>query len=149
MPIINGRYYLNPVMGHALEAAREADAPREALENHARQNPGSDEHTADGFDDPAVPSATQRAESSGPIHRIEIEAAELVPAHSGRAARGFVARVHRQPAAEPRSGRRATMSPTRAVSPTGRTETHVFADHRDLVSYLRDELSREAHGHHS
>ncbi|MGB9242812.1 MAG: hypothetical protein WCC03_05620, partial [Candidatus Acidiferrales bacterium] len=31
-----------------------------------------------------------------PIHRVEIEAAELVPAHSGRAQRGFVARIHRR-----------------------------------------------------
>ncbi|MGA9883610.1 MAG: hypothetical protein WBQ34_07820 [Candidatus Acidiferrales bacterium] len=134
MPFINGRYYLNPVMGEALEAAREAEAALEALENRAGQNlPGPDGAAGNEFGDrPDSQSAT----GEGPIHRVEIETAELAPASSGRAAREYVARVHRQNASG--SARRTAKIPRAA-------ETHVFADHRDLVSFLRDELAKDAH----
>ena len=96
----------------------------------------------------------------GPIHRVEIEAAELVPSHSGRAQRGFVAHVHREAAApdqgaggssgapgeSPRARFASLRSPQAGQLPTAgnasRPETHVFADHRDLVNFLRDEFAK-------
>jgi len=175
MPFINGRYYVNPIMGEALEAAREAEAALLALENRARQNTGEPGvepagNSGDGFGDGSGGAAQGASGVDGPIHRVEIEAAELVPAHSGRAARGYVARVHRQPAAGEREHAGATLprssshrsaagdrggDPLRALSGgariggfSGKTpsqaETHVFADHRDLVSFLRDELAKDS-----
>lgn len=137
MPFINGRYYMNPVVGQAIEAAREAEA---ALENHAEQNSGA--HDDDFFGEPNRASA-QENDADHPIHRIEIEAAEMVPAHSGRAARGFVARVHRAPVAPSRGVHAAGL--THGATAGGRAETHVFADHRDLVNFLRDELAKSLH----
>jgi hypothetical protein len=173
MPFINGRYYVNPIMGEALETAREAETALLALENRARQNSGkpgveSAGNADDGFGDGSGGAAHGVSGVDAPIHRVEIEAAELVPAHSGRAAQGYVARVHRQPAAGERDHAGATLSrisshgaaagdgasdAPRALSGGARVgsssgkasshaETHVFADHRDLVSFLRDELAK-------
>ncbi|MDE3170901.1 MAG: hypothetical protein KGL75_12225 [Acidobacteriota bacterium] len=139
MPFINGRYYMNPVMGQALEAAREAEAQLAALENRATQNSAA----GDEFDDEPNRVSATGSDADGPIHRVEIEAAEMVPAHSGRAARGFVARVHRQQEAPSRGGDAAALSP-HAASGGSRAETHVFADHRDLVNFLRDELAKSS-----
>jgi hypothetical protein len=146
MPFINGRYYVNPIMGEALEAAREAEAALAALENRGRQN--SDARDGEPGNESGRESngaaTAPGADGNGPIHRVEIEAAELVPSHSGRAARGYVARVHRQPAAIATQNRTAGFVP-RAAGGSGNRETHVFADHRDLVSFLRDELARDSH----
>jgi hypothetical protein len=166
MPFINGHYHMNPVMGEALEAAREAEAALLALEQRARQN-GNGRESDGGADDEFDAGGSSAGRQQGPIHRIEIEAAELVPAHSGRAARGYVARVHRQPAsgtAAPRAAGDASANRggvlrsaqddklagagTGAGGPRtgnahGAAETHVFADHRDLVSFLRDELAKD------
>jgi hypothetical protein len=115
MPYIRGRYYMNPVVGDALEAAREAEAALQALEHAAKvargdtgeDDAGASSSSANGSNasgssssasgNSANSSADAFAKSApGPIHRVEIEAAELVPAHSGRAQRGFVARIHRR-----------------------------------------------------
>jgi hypothetical protein len=141
MPFINGRYYVNPIIGQALEAAREAEAALASLENRAGQN--SDAPDGQSQDELNGARGPQHGAAEGPIHRVEIEAAEMVPAHSGRAAHGYVARVHRHSAANSdadaanslaRSGGKATSNP----------ETHVFADHRDLLNFLRDELAKSA-----
>src|SRR5580704_924224 len=100
MPFIRGRYYINPIAGAAIERAREADA----------------DAGGDG------------GGGGAPVRRVEIEATEIVPAASGRAQRGFVARVHRGGAAS-KGGAGA--------------ETHVFADHRDLLGFLGGELGGE------
>ena len=87
MPFINGRYHMNPTMGQALESARSA------AEEHLASQDAS--HSASPGDD----FAADRSDSGGgkgPIHRVEIEAAEVVPSHTGRAAHGFVALVHRE-----------------------------------------------------
>jgi len=153
MPFIRGRYHMNPVLGEALEAAREAEAALLELEQEAQQN----------RDDSSVQDAGAKAPGRQPIHRVEIEAAELVPAHSGRAERGFVARVHRQPAGSAANDaasagddeddfgapaahqflahNSSASRPARAASPPA--ETHVFSDHRDLLTFLRDELARD------
>ena len=112
MPFISGRYHVNPIMGHALEAAREAEAAMLALQQQARKNFGDASANApeDDSADPEDPSSADAADAQagGPIHHIEIEATELVPSNSGRSTRGFVARVHRAaPSASvviPRSG---------------------------------------------
>ena len=128
MPFIRGRYHINPVMGEALEAAREAEAALHAPEaEHGAHGAAHDQ--ADGF---ASPHAGDSA-ADGPVHRVEIEAAEMVPSHSGRAARGFVARVHRQPARDARGDDAGAAS---------QAETHVFSDHRELVTFLHDELGK-------
>jgi hypothetical protein len=163
MPFIRGRYHINAIAGEALEAAREAEAALLALEHEAAQVGGhKDDEDEDGDGDPASDSG------KGPIHRVEIEAAELVPSHTGRAQRGFVAHVHREAVQPEQSGsgfvqsaasgnsigsgdgpraRFASLRSPRAgqVSTAGnatRTETHVFGDHRDLVSFLRDEFAK-------
>ena len=118
MPFINGRYHLNPTMGEALEAAREAEASLLAQQQAARDSRDN------ANDTPAAEAGTDAA----PIHRIEIEATEVAPRATGRATRGFVARV------------RHAMPPN-APGPAAAPETHVFADHRDLLDFLRNALA--------
>lgn len=164
MPFINGRYHINPIAGEALEAAREAEAALLALGNATRENSDNGnssrrEINGDFADDNA---ANQSASPQGPIHRVEIEAAELVPSHTGRAGRGFVARVHRSVIAAPNgaggnaapalfSSRGPALSRIGAAPANSagsstiavRPETHVFTNHADLLNFLQDELSRE------
>jgi hypothetical protein len=164
MPFIRGRYHINAIAGEALEAAREAEAALLALEHDPAQIDGQDDGGYDGEQQPGV------GPDNGPIHRVEIDAAELVPAHSGRAQRGFVAHVHRE-AVQPYQGERGYVqstasgnsigsgeaprarfaslrSPQAGQVPTAgnasRPETHVFADHHDLVNFLRDEFAKSS-----
>jgi hypothetical protein len=148
MPFIRGRYHINPIMGEALEAAREAEEALLALEHESRDGHDSTNDQADGFASsyPADRAIGQAA--SGPIHRVEIEAAEMVPSHSGRAERGFVARVHRHLALDAHdapAGAASQVVPHGSPhgSATPQPETHVFSDHRDLVNFLHDELAKE------
>jgi len=138
MPFIQGRYHINPTAGRALETARDAEAAALALEQAARQE-GRDD-SEDSGDESAAPETSQ-----GPVHRIEIEASELVPGHSGRAQRGFVARIHRQsvvvPNVDDEFNDDATGSRASETSPP--PETHVFSDHHDLVDFLRDQLAND------
>jgi hypothetical protein len=138
MPFVRGRYHINPTMGEALEAAREAEAALLALEEQARAQRanGSDPNSGgDGESDDGTESTEPAGEGTGPVHRVEIEAAAVVPSHSGRAARGFVARVHRSEV--PQNG---SSNATRGTL-TSAPETHVFSDHRDLVNFLGDALA--------
>lgn len=140
MPFIRGSYHINPVMGEALEAAREAEAALHALEAEHGSH-GAPHDQADGF---ASPHASDPVGAGhGPVHRVEIEAAEMVPSHSGRAARGFVARVHRFPAANAH-GEGAGAASHSAARPglPSHAETHVFSDHHDLVNFLHNELGK-------
>ncbi|MGC2416165.1 MAG: hypothetical protein WA434_00370 [Candidatus Acidiferrales bacterium] len=138
MPFIRGRYHINPTMGEALEAAREAEAALLALEQQARaQRASGSDSDGDGESDDGTESAAPAGPGTGPVHRVEIEAAAVVPSHSGRAARGFVARVHRSGTAQSGTG-----SATRGAL-TSAPETHVFSDHRDLVNFLGDALAKE------
>jgi hypothetical protein len=155
MPFIRGRYHINAIAGEALEAAREAEAALIAQQHDAAQAGGAE---GEEDDDPE----TANGDDKGPIHRVEIEAAELVPSHSGRAQRGFVAHVHREAIQADQGARGASAasndsprarfaslrSPQAGQVPTAgnasRPETHVFADHRDLVSFLRDEFAKHS-----
>ncbi|HTW24028.1 MAG TPA: hypothetical protein VMD78_10540 [Candidatus Baltobacteraceae bacterium] len=135
MPFIGGRYHINPAMGAALEAAREAEAALQALELRAQEQRAYADNSDSDRDGDVDQAAADSKPGTGPVHRVEIEAAEVVPSHSGRAARGFVARVHR-------CG--ANGGGTEAIrgASTSPPETHVFSDHRDLVSFLGDELGK-------
>jgi hypothetical protein len=126
MPFINGRYHVNPAMGQALEAARQAESALLALQQQASRNSAADDGATANSPDASAP-----AKSDALIHHIEIDATELVPTSSGRAVRGFVARVHRAPDAPSASSAGQGPAP----------ETHTFVDHRDLVNFLRDSLA--------
>jgi hypothetical protein len=155
MPFIRGRYHINPVMGQAIEAARQAEAALAEIEARARQNRSSNpcaDSGDDSYGDDATGFRPAQSAAKGPVHRVEIEAAEVVPNHSGRAQRGFVARIHHAPAtpdAAPGSAsgsasdtddwRDASSSASNPPAP----ETYVFADHGDLVDFLRDALASE------
>lgn len=151
MPFIRGRYYINPVTGQALEAAREAEEALLALRDAGREN-------ADGGDEEARDPADAE-EAKGPIHHVEIEAAEVVPTHSGRGQRGFVARIHRAGYASPQDANGAAkfwgQDQDDSVAPSGGPrglaggkpmrgpEKRVFSDHRDLVDFLGDEFAKD------
>jgi len=184
MPYIRGRYYMNPVVGDALEAAREAEAALQALERAAkvaRGETGDEDDAGDGASSATGSSAGSGSSANsnadgngksapGPIHRVEIEAAELVPSHTGRAQRGFVARIHRHAggagiamqgassssangnsnasvAGLPRAGNFAAQgsmqqgTQQRTMRPA--PETHVFSNHSDLTNFLRDQFAQD------
>jgi hypothetical protein len=133
VPFINGRYHINPIMGNALESARAASEASASANNPTTVL----ESDADDLD--SVSNLLRDlANEKGPIHHIDIEAAEVVPNSTGRAARGFVARVHRTMRGT------ASCAVRPGVSPTLRPETHVFTDHRDLVDFLRGELAHDS-----
>jgi hypothetical protein len=162
MPFIRGRYHINAIAGEALEAAREAEAALLALEHETAEASGQEDESDAGEEE------SEPGGDKGPIHRVEIEAAELVPSHSGRAQRGYVAHFHRE-AFQPEQGGRgfaqsaangnsigsgdgqrarfaSLRSPRAGQAPTAgnasRPETHVFADHHDLVNFLRAEFAK-------
>ena len=187
MPYIRGRYYMNPVVGDALEAAREAEAALQALEHAAKvargdtgeeDDAGASSSGGNGNASGSSASGSSANSSSdayaksapGPIHRVEIEAAELVPAHSGRAQRGFVARIHRRAngnaanasaqdsfpgRSNSQSSSIANGSASGSASPPARNsscaqsamhpapETHVFSNHNDLTNFLHDQFAED------
>ncbi|MGD0955702.1 MAG: hypothetical protein ABR953_02590 [Candidatus Acidiferrales bacterium] len=123
-------------MGDALEAAREAELLALERQVQQRRDSGEDDESSTG-------ETADDGSGTGPIHRAETEAAEVVPPYPGRAARGFVARVHRQPVPArgviPDSPQR-----TRNLSSVPAPEIHVFSDHRDLMNFLADALAQGA-----
>ena len=133
MPFIRGRYRINPIAGEALEAARDAEAALLALSHDLQQ--GDRDDLAD-----AIPNQ-EPSPGKGPIHHVEIEAAELVPAHSGSAVRGFVARVHRR--SVPGAGSLPPGSANGYAGSGSEPETRAFTDHRDLLNFLRDQFSKD------
>jgi hypothetical protein len=134
MPFIRGRYHMNPIVGQAMEAAREAEAAR--LAESEGQSAGGADASAGEAARSGVPDLNQAA-----IHRVEIEAAEMVPAHSGRAQKGFVARVHREVPGQRSAGAPSGQYGSEGPSPC--TETHVFSNHQDLVNFLHHELGKD------
>jgi hypothetical protein len=142
MPFIRGRYHMNAIAGHALEAAREADLARQAAVAGQHNAPDSQNGGEEEGDSWGNKSAAN--DVTAPIHRVEIEAAETVPAHSGRAQRGFVARVHREDSGHAAAPSRAGEIPRSAYAP--RAETHVFSSHQDLLDFLQHEFAKECAG---
>ena len=153
MPYIRGRYYMNPVVGDALEAAREAEAALQALEHAAkvaRGDTGDEDDSGDGSSGSGSASSSAGGNANaapGPIHRVEIEATERAPSHSGRAQRGFVARVHRRPGNDAYAPTGASSLVPNVTTQQGATqpspETHVFANHNDLTNFLGDQFAND------
>jgi hypothetical protein len=144
MPFIGGRYYANPVAGRAIEAAREAEAALAALKHKSGRGANADaSDDAGDLNEPGVRGSDAEAIKT-PVHRVEIEAAELVPPHSGRAQRGFVARVHREAIPSTSGGESSWQAPAAGQLPARgyapKPETHVFAGHGDLIDFLKSEL---------
>lgn len=141
MPFIRGRYHINPIAGEALEAAREME---ETLA--ATRSGDQDDADTDNYEwAPESGASSQK----GPIHRVEIETASVVPAHSGQASHGFVARVHR--ASYGPGATAASVEHGRAVAVTQpakpvlqKPETHVFTNDGDLVDFLQRELGKDS-----
>ncbi|HXX45717.1 MAG TPA: hypothetical protein VEJ38_13405 [Candidatus Acidoferrales bacterium] len=137
MPFINGRYHINPTFGQALEDARSAAEELLASDDASHSSPDDDL------------SDRANSEDKSPIHHIEIEATEVVPSSKGRATHGFVARVHRRVSIGAQSANNLGRMPGAdarhgvAESLPLRPETHVFADHRDLLDFLRSELAND------
>ena len=114
MPVINGRYYMNPAMGAAIEEARallernlpdsHGDQPDDDLSVRADARP----HRGNSSRKPAAQTNSSdnqgRQNHAGAIQRIEIEAAESGPKRPGPKTQGYVAHVHRTIAEEPQSG---------------------------------------------
>lgn len=154
MPFVRGRYYINPIAGAALEAAREAE---DALSSAEQSGHGSKSASSVS----GAEGRGSQSEAQGPIHRVEIEATEVVPSHSGRAQRGFVARIHRASVTSGASGK-ASADQNVIDSPgsygaqsggvgtqSGRVsaqtpETHVFADPQDLADFLQGEFEKDS-----
>lgn len=130
MPMIRGRYYMNPVMGQALEEARareaEGNAPR-GSEDQPTQN--ADARDAHGRFQPMQHSGPAQ---EGPVHHMEIHTAEG----------GYATHVFRHPPGhavdigEPSSAR-GFSSPA-----PGRPAIHVFTNHHDLAQFVEDELGK-------
>jgi hypothetical protein len=163
-------------VGDALEAAREAEAALQALEHAAkvaRGDTGEEDDSGKSSSGANVGSSAGSGSSDssagnnanadpGPIHRVEIEAAELVPSHTGRAQRGFVARIHRhasnagsaQSSSSANGIANASAGPpfARNYPPQGAMqqgtmrpapETHVFSNHNDLTNFLHDQFAQD------
>ena len=163
MPFIRGRYHINPILGEALEAARDAEAALLALKQSGRRNgggaPGYDSGYQSG-DQSGNDSDDQTGDAKGPVHRVEIEAAEMVPSHSGRAQRGYAMRLHRLPVPNTDAGSdfddgsdsgansygSASRLPSRNALPTGsaQSDTHIFSNPDDLLDFLRNELANDS-----
>ena len=165
MPFIRGRYHINPIMGEALEAARDAEAALLALKQNARRNGGaasgydSNDQSGDDSGDETGDNARAIA-AKGPVHRVEIEAAEMVPSHSGRAQRGYAMRLHRLPPQDSEAGSdfddgsdsnansygSASRMPSRNATPAGasQSDTHIFANPDDMLDFLRAQLADDS-----
>ncbi len=140
MPMIRGRYYINPAVGEALEQARSLGEGnfqnQEVQYENGPEEPAHDEggRFRRGHSD-------ERDAHHGPIHRVEIERAELGSNAGGRGSGGFLARVHRQ--ASSHSHDDGYPGEVRPAAFPPRPSVHVFTDHNDLADFLRNELSRE------
>ncbi|HEY4741746.1 MAG TPA: hypothetical protein VIH76_14215 [Candidatus Acidoferrales bacterium] len=159
MPMIRGRYYMNPTVGAAIENTR-------ALGNVSQLGDGpSDPFTDDGAGD-SNGHGTYDSPATA-IHRVEIDisAAPNGARSGGRNARGYVAHIHREvidaapagansvrsafgvPSETPGIAARSGSSDEPGFVPRGvfapAPETHIFTTAGDLVSFLRDTLAEE------
>ena len=127
MPFIRGRYYVNPAAGQALEAARDLEAQLLASRGPNRED-----------DEPEDSDRHNGASEKGPIQRIEIETAELVPSRKSSAEKGYVARIHRR-----------NMTDLNMPRPTNHGEAHVFYDKAALLNFLNDQFGKDAKANES
>lgn len=135
MPMIRGRYYMNPVMGQALEEAR----VREAEGNAPRGSEDEPTQNTDGRDAQGrfLPMQHSGPAQEGPVHHMDIHCAEG----------GYVAHVFRHPpghavdVSEPASAGWSSSSVPGNSSP-GRPAVHIFTNHHDLAQFVEDELGK-------
>lgn len=108
MPMINGRYYMNPAMGAAIEEAR--SLLERKLPNSGDDGAGDESNRGERSPSRRNTSSARRQavrnndgsqDQRGVIQRIEIEVAEAGPKHPGLKTHGYVAHVHRSVAEEP------------------------------------------------
>ena len=159
MPMIRGRYYMNPTIGAAIENTR-------ALGNASQLGEGP----SDPFTDEGASNSSGQGTGDSPataIHRVEIEISATPGAgrSSGRNLHGYVAHIHREtidaapagansvrgafgvpsetPGIAAHSGTRAAPGfvPRGVFAPA--PETHVFTTPGDLVNFLRDALAED------
>jgi hypothetical protein len=159
MPMIRGRYYMNPTMGTAIENTRSL---------------GDATHLGEGANGPFTDDGASDTSGQGPgdapataIHRVEIEISTSPNGGSaaGRNSRGYVAHIHRETIDAAPAGTNSVRaafgvpSETPGIAshfgshtepgfvPRGvfapAPETHVFATPGDLVNFLRDTLAEE------
>ncbi|MGA8268867.1 MAG: hypothetical protein WB787_13965, partial [Candidatus Acidiferrales bacterium] len=90
MPMIRGRYYMNPTMGAAIENTRSLGDATQLGEG------ASDPFTDDGASDSSGKGTADTPATA--IHRVEIEisAAPNAGGAGGRNSRGYVAHIHRE-----------------------------------------------------
>ncbi len=167
MPMIGGRFYMNPAMGAAIENARaRGDAMKLGAGVQNGNSPGANDDASGwgGQGNGAQGSGEDGSDSSsrsgqpGAIQRVDIEVAETpgnarFASGSGgaRSSRGYVAHVHRQifeAAPAGASNIRTAFgvpSATPGIASRGAyapaPETHVFTTAGDLVNFLRDTLA--------
>ncbi len=150
MPMVNGRFYMNPALGAGMEEARSQTGGGDLREGSGEIEFGN----APGVGTGAGPQG-----ANGPVHRVEIEAANG----------GFMARLLRHPAGvqtadgfAPRGGAMALRADgngddvpatrgggaavvtRQAGNGAPRGELHVFTHHQDLIDFLKRELTRQA-----
>jgi hypothetical protein len=159
MPMIRGRYYMNPAMGAAIENSR-------ALADATQLGGGASDSLTDddASDSPEQGSGDSPATS---IHRVEIEisAAPDGSRSGSRSSRGYVAHVHREiidaapagassvrsafdvPSETPGIAAHSGSQSAPGYVPRGvfapAPETHVFTTPGDLVNFLRDTLAED------
>jgi hypothetical protein len=137
MPVINGRYHMNPAMGQAMAAAR---ALLEGTNGESDDSRSAEIRSGDDNDDlPRGRAHSDERDSRGAIQRIEIECADNTGSPSKPASGGYTAHVHRVP---PSNGDDTDLQPgklpngVQAPAPT----THVFSDSDGLTDFLRRAL---------
>jgi len=164
MPFIRGRFHINPIAGEALEAAREAEAALLALQQAAQSAEDEDSPSRGATKAPVHRVEIEAADISGPpgrpsrgfVARVHRAAAPTAGTRgsSDDQADGFadelssplrpagvdyLSRVNNYGGAGAPWLKNGLTREANAAPP----ETHVFADHRDLISFLRDLLATD------
>src|SRR5271155_1872938 len=130
MPVINGRYHMNPAIGQALASARALLEEKRGENDDSRS---AEIRSGDDNDDlPQGRAHSDERDSRGAIHRIEIECADDSASPSNRASGGYTAYVHRvQPSAGDDAALRPGKLPRGVQAPE--PSTHVFANSEGLT----------------
>jgi hypothetical protein len=143
MPVIDGRYHMNPAMGQALAAARALLEGKSGDKDDPRS---SELRSGDDSDDlPRGRAHSDERDSRGAIQRIEIECMDDSASPSNRAPGGYTAYVHR---GDPSAVDETDTAPQPGELPRGvqspEPTRHVFADSDALTDFLRRALGEIA-----
>jgi hypothetical protein len=161
MPMINGRFYMNPGLGTALERARaQATAAPMARGGEIEiDHAAPDGNTAASEPGTTAPSGRDEEQFAGPahpVHRVEIEAAngkflaKLLRQHPGPAGANADASAATGGSgfggdlgsgSMGHAGGAASVTRQAGLA-TPHEELHVFSHHQDLLNFLKQELER-------